>query len=249
MPLVAAALCPHPPVLVPEVAAGAAGELDALRAACGTAVATLADAALDRLVVLGGGDRTAAFDATCAATFEPWGVPLRVRPGTGEAPPRLPLSLTVAAWLLDRYFHPGRPVEIEFRTVAADASPAECAALARALRAPDSWGLLVMGDGSACRGEKSPGYADPRAEGFDTAVARALADVDTGALLALDPVTAAELLVAGRAPWQVLANATLDSGGVADVGAGPADGSWRGELLAHEAPYGVAYFVATWRSA
>jgi hypothetical protein len=36
--LVSVAVCPHPPLLVPEVAAGAAPELDDLRAACDTAV-------------------------------------------------------------------------------------------------------------------------------------------------------------------------------------------------------------------
>lgn len=37
----AAAVCPHPPLLVPSVAAGAAGETGDLRAACRAAVATL----------------------------------------------------------------------------------------------------------------------------------------------------------------------------------------------------------------
>jgi aromatic ring-opening dioxygenase LigB subunit len=40
--LLAAAVCPHPPLLVPEVAAGAADETADLRAACRAAVATLA---------------------------------------------------------------------------------------------------------------------------------------------------------------------------------------------------------------
>ena len=40
--LLAAAVCPHPPLLVPSVAAGAAHETDDLRAACRAAVATLA---------------------------------------------------------------------------------------------------------------------------------------------------------------------------------------------------------------
>jgi hypothetical protein len=34
VPLVAAAVLPHPPVIVPEIAAGAAHELDDLRLAC-----------------------------------------------------------------------------------------------------------------------------------------------------------------------------------------------------------------------
>ncbi|GAA3457324.1 hypothetical protein GCM10018962_91580 [Dactylosporangium matsuzakiense] len=53
MSLVAAAVCPHPPLLVPELAAGAAPELDDLRAACRAAVAHLANASVDSLIVLG----------------------------------------------------------------------------------------------------------------------------------------------------------------------------------------------------
>jgi hypothetical protein len=91
----------------------------------------------------------------------------------------------------------------------------------------------VMGDGSACRTERAPGYLDERAVGFDAEVARALAEADTGALSRLDPVLAAELLAAGRAPWQVLAGAARG-------------GRFTGALLADEAPYGVGYLVATW---
>jgi hypothetical protein len=92
--------------------------------------------------------------------------------------------------------------------------------------------LLVMGDGSACRGERSPGYDDPRARPYDDAVARALATADLAVLRGLDGDLSAELLVAGRAPWQVLAEAVA--------------GAWRGRLAYYAAPYGVAYFVAGW---
>ncbi|SCE46834.1 hypothetical protein GA0115240_16515 [Streptomyces sp. DvalAA-14] len=93
--------------------------------------------------------------------------------------------------------------------------------------------LLVMGDGSACRTVKAPGYLDDRAVPFDTNVAAALAEADTGALAALDPELAQILKAAGRAPWQVLA--------------GAAEGAGLGGALLHEsAPYGVGYFVATW---
>ena len=50
MPVIAAAVCPHPPLLVPEVAAGAASELDDLRAACLAAIEHLS--AADHLVVV-----------------------------------------------------------------------------------------------------------------------------------------------------------------------------------------------------
>jgi aromatic ring-opening dioxygenase LigB subunit len=93
--------------------------------------------------------------------------------------------------------------------------------------------LLVMGDGSACRTVKAPGYLDERAESFDAAVTAALADADTAALAGLDDRLAAELQAAGRAPWQVLAGAAEGAG----LG---------GRLLYEEAPYGVGYFVAAW---
>ena len=52
------------------------------------------------------------------------------------------------------------------------------------------------------------------------------------ALAALDPGLAAELAVAGRAPWQVLAAAAC--------------GDWAADLLYSDAPFGVAYHVAVW---
>lgn len=93
--------------------------------------------------------------------------------------------------------------------------------------------LLVMGDASACRTLKAPGYLDDRAAAFDAEVARALADADTTALAALDETLATELQAAGRPGWQLLA--------------GAAEGTnLHGALLYEAAPYGVGYLVATW---
>jgi aromatic ring-opening dioxygenase LigB subunit len=224
VPLVAAAVCPHPPLLVPEIAAGAAAELDPLRAACSAAAGSLASAAVDTLVVVGGDKETVRRSAPYGGTFLPWGVDLRV--GAPTADP-LPLSLLMGAWLA--------PAADRFVSVATHATVDECVALGRALvGTPENIGLLVMGDGSARRGEKSPGYADPRAEDFDRAVADALASASVKDLLALDPDLAAELWAAGRAPWQVLAGAAEGAG-------------LRGELHYAEAPYGVCYLVASWR--
>jgi len=147
----------------------------------------------------------------------------------------LPLSLLVATWLLRRCFHPGSPVMYSMFGVDRTAHADQCAQWGRNMGSDSPWALLVMGDGSACRGIKAPGYDDPRAPGFDDAVASALASADVDALLALDPVEAAELRVAGRAPWQVLAGAARAAGT-----------GWRAELLYNEAPYGVGYFVASW---
>ncbi|HET8662429.1 MAG TPA: class III extradiol dioxygenase subunit B-like domain-containing protein [Micromonosporaceae bacterium] len=243
MPLVAAAVCPHPPLLVPELAAGAAAELDDLRTACVTAVDRLVGAA-DRVVVVGGGPRTANHHGR--GSFARYGVPRTVLlsgqdqpdgPSTAEPP----LSLLVGFWLLQQAAPgpDGGGPAVRGQAVAADAAPQACAALGRDLAAvPARVGLLVMGDGSACRGVRSPGYDDPRAEPFDAAVAGALARADVPALLSLDPALARQLQAAGRAPWQVLAGAAQATGG-----------PWRGTVTYQAAPYGVAYLVACWEPA
>ncbi|NES12849.1 MULTISPECIES: hypothetical protein [Micromonospora] len=236
MPLVAAAVCPHPPLLVPEVAGAAAGELDHLRAACAAAVAGLLAADPEVILMVGAGPRTERFDAADYGSLRSFGVDRYVRLwkvncAGGE---RLPLSLTIGAWLIGRS---GTELPRRAAAIAADATPDECADFGAALAAEPAGrtALLVLGDGSACRGVQAPGYDDPRAEAYDEGVARALAGADAAALLDLDPGLSAELKVAGRASWQVLAGAVRAAGG-----------DWRGRLSHHEAPYGVAYFVANW---
>lgn len=233
--LVAAAVCPCPPLLVPEVATGAAPELDSVRAACLDAVGVLAAARPDLLVVIGPAEPDAAgpYPSGTAGDFRGFGVDTEVRLGPGEPGGRpLPYPLAVGAWLLARAGWTSAPVE----GLAVDErlAPGACAAEGRTTAGrAERVALLVMGDGSACRTVKAPGYLDNRATTFDESVARALAAADSGALAALDPVLAAELKAAGRAPWQVLA--------------GAADGTTpTGTLLADEAPYGVGYLVATW---
>ncbi|MEU6430521.1 class III extradiol dioxygenase subunit B-like domain-containing protein [Microbispora sp. NPDC046973] len=231
--LVAAAVCPHPPLLVPQVAGAAAPELDDLRAACAAAVGSLLDARPDVLAVAGGAEVTASFPADAAGTLRPWGPDVRVGPGDLV----LPLSLTIGRWLLERARGSGGDLPaLRFEAVGFDAPPAECAALGRRLAEPERRvALLVMGDGSARRTEKAPGYIHPDAVPYDEMLAGALASGDTGRLLGLDPDEARELWAAGRAAFQVL-------GGAAQ-GAPPPAAS---ELLYDDAPYGVGYFAARW---
>jgi hypothetical protein len=246
VPLVAAAVCPHPPLLVPEIAGAAAPELDDLRAAADAAITRLLASGARTVVVVGGGDRTAELSYPYRGSFRPWGVPLRVQLGRHPdgiiGTDGLPLSLLVGAWLLNRVRPAVRPAERtswQMISLAADERVERCAAGgARLGSAQQPWALLAMGDGSACRGVGAPGYDDPRAAAYDDGVARALAGADTGALLGLDPALSTQLRVAGRAAWQVLAGAVRAAGG-----------NWRGDLSYHEAPYGVAYFVANWERA
>ncbi|MFG2474431.1 class III extradiol dioxygenase subunit B-like domain-containing protein [Streptomyces fagopyri] len=238
--LVAAAACPCPPLLVPEIAAGAAPELAAARDACVDALGVLAASRPDLLVVVGPADDGG--HGTCPegtpGSFRGFGVDLGVRLGRGggtpPAPSRrtLPPSLAVAAWLLEHTDWSDAPVTglaVPEPFTAERCRSAGAEAAGQAARVA----LLVMGDGSACRTLKAPGYLDERAAGFDTEVARALGAADVAALLALDPGLARELKVSGRAPWQVLAGAAEDA-------------ELDGALLYEDAPYGVGYLVAAW---
>ncbi|GLV74030.1 class III extradiol dioxygenase subunit B-like domain-containing protein [Streptomyces hygroscopicus] len=249
--LIAAAVCPCPPLLVPEVAAGAAPELDGLRSACAEAVRALAAARPERLIVVGPAEpaRRGPHAQGAAGSFRGFGVEVDVRLGAPAAEvvsggdgaaerrpaPSLPSSLAVGAWLLE---HAGwdPAVPVEGLGVGEPLEGERCIEVGRELAGrAERVALLVMGDGSACRTLKAPGYLDERAAAFDAGVARALAAADTGALAALDEELAYELKAAGRAPLQVLAGA----------GAGA---RLKGELRYDEAPYGVGYFVASWSS-
>ncbi|MGH4034853.1 class III extradiol dioxygenase subunit B-like domain-containing protein [Actinomycetota bacterium Odt1-20B] len=237
--LVAAAVAPCPPLLVPEVAAGAAPELDAARAACSDAVAVLAAARPDRLVVVGPAEQSGRgpHQQGARGSFRGFGVDLDVRLGQpvpdAATPERdLPPSLSVAAWLLARAGWAAAPVE--GLGVGEPLEPQRCLEVGGELAArADRVAILAMGDASACRTLKAPGYFDERAAGFDAEAARAVGSADIAALKALDAELAYELKAAGRAPWQVLAGAAEQA-------------SLRGELLYEDAPYGVGYLVAAW---
>ncbi|MFE5188505.1 class III extradiol dioxygenase subunit B-like domain-containing protein [Streptomyces sp. NPDC056628] len=236
--LVAAAVCPCPPLLVPEVAEGAAPELDAARAACADALGVLAAARPDLLLVVGPAEASGigTHPEGTPGSFRGFGVDVGVRLGTAAAaaePGRVLLpSLAVAAWLLERAGWSDAP--IEGLGVGEPTTAERCIHMGREIAArAGRVALLVMGDASACRTLKAPGYLDERAAPFDASVARALGAADVSALKELDIALAQELQTSGRAPWQILAGAA--------EGAGLA-----GALLYEDAPYGVGYLVATW---
>ena len=221
-----------------------------LRAACGEAVAGLAAARPDLITVVGGADHTAEYEASTAGTLRSFGVTFTI--GSGE--PVLPLSLTVGAWLLRRFLAAdgaGMPPPaairdvndvavvpwlVRLQAVRQSLPTAACLRLGAELagRAPRV-ALLVMGDGSARKAAGVHGAADPPAEEYDAAAAAALAAADAGALARLDAALDDELMVAGRAAWQVLAGAA--------VGA-----RLRGQVRFAAAPLDVTYLVASWAS-
>lgn len=226
--IVATAVCPHPPLLLRELGGGQ-DLLAELRKECESALEALVAAGPDVLVVVGGHDVSGEHTEVLA--------PVREFGATGERVPRertLPPSLGVARRLLDTVGHRGR---VEMLTVAWDASADEVAELGRRIAGRTGRiGLLVLGDGSARRGDKALVYPDERAFAFDEEVRRCLSEGDREGLARLDPALAAELMAQGRAAFQVMAHA---------LAAGEAD-PVRPEVLYADDPFGVMYFVAVW---
>lgn len=229
--LVAAAVCPHPPLLLPGLT-GASDVLAELRAACRDAVGHLIAARPDAVVAVGGAERTRTWDDAAPRGVARFGGRRDSR-AVSEPGSVLPLSLAVGQHLLDASGWAGVR---RLQAVAGDARLPDCSALGRELVAGSPRvALLVLGDGSARRGLKAPGYLDPRAAEFDEQVRRGLAG-DPAVLATLDPALAGDLLVAGRAPWQVLAGAA----GATSPAAVEA------EITYAEDPFGVFYVVARW---
>ena len=98
--LTAAAVCPHPPLLVPAATGGRSdrsdrarpaepgdAELARLRQACDAAVAALTASRPDVLVVVGGAERTTRFPPDSAGSMGDFGVAFTI----GQGPPSLPL--------------------------------------------------------------------------------------------------------------------------------------------------------------
>jgi hypothetical protein len=245
--LIAAAVCPNPPLLVPE-ATGLSGpggtEVDLLRAACHEAVTALAAQRPDLIAVVGGAGRTAEYAPGAVASLDEFGIPFTL-PAAAAYPtgaPGLPLSLTIAKWLLtgltrrtgedppDAY-----PAPVVWWGIAGDATTAECLELGETIAAlAPRVAVLAMGDGPGRRARGAPGAVDAAADRYDEQVAAALAAPSPGALAALDPAQDGDLFVAGRAAWQVLAGA-----------AGQDD--FDATLDYAAAPFEVTYFVASWR--
>lgn len=226
--LTAIALVPSAPVLVPELATGAASELQDLSAAVAQAAAELPE----RWFVVGVGASDNVIGPGTAGTFGGYGVDVRVALSgrAGAAPKPLPLCALVAGWVRTTY---APTASAEVWVYAADHEVDAALARGRALRAEvdaisEPVGVLVVADGANTLTASAPGGYDPASVPVQAALDDALAGGDTDALTRLPDV------VVGRVAFQVLAGLVGSS-------------AWQVSELYRGAPYGVGYAVGTWR--
>lgn len=222
------AFCPAPPLLLPEVEGRASAETTALRRACAEAVAGMLAVLPEVVVVVADGVPDGVrFGPGDVGRLRGWGVDVDI-PFAGPARPdpgQVPLAHALGARLLD---------DAGFAGVRVGTGPADLAQLIRDL--PGAVAVLAMGDGSARRTVKAPGYLDDAAEPFDAAVARALAEGDPAALAGLDVAEGERLLAAGVRTWRA-------------VGAALEGRAVTARLHLDAAPFGVGYVVANWVAA
>jgi hypothetical protein len=226
--LSAIAIVPSAPVMVPELASGAAAELADLRDAVLAAAASLPD----RWVAVGVGQNDVVVGHERVGTFGGYGVDVRIAlsPHPAEEPAELPLCALIAGWLRGQ----AKPeAHAEVRVYGTDHDVDGALARGRRLRAEideaaDPVGVLVVADGANTLTPPAPGGYDPDSIVVQAALDDALAAGDPAALTRL-PDT-----ILGRVAYQVLA-------GLAD----PAPRSAR--ELHRGAPYGVGYFAGVWQ--
>jgi hypothetical protein len=225
--LSAIAIVPSAPVMVPELASGAAAELSDLREAGFTAAAALPA----RWIAIGVGRTDSVVESGQTGTFAGYGVdvPIALSPGPAAPPAELPLCALVAGWLRGRA-EPDAHAEVR---VYADDHDAEAAlSQGRQLRAEideaaDPIGVLVVADGANTLTQPAPGGYDPESIPVQAALDDALAAGDAAALARLPDA------IVGRVAYQVLA-------GLTEPRPRSATQLYRG------APYGVGYFVGVW---
>jgi hypothetical protein len=224
--LVAVAIVPSAPLLVPELAGAAAAETVDMREAALRAAAALPQ----RWVALGVGPRDQIWDSV-AGTFAGYGVEVGVTlsPDTG-AVAELPLCALIAGWIRGQV-RPDARVEVRVSSTALPTP--EALARGRALRADldsaaEPVGVLVVADGCRTLTPAAPGGHDPASVAVQAGLDDALAGGDTTALQAL-PDT-----VVGRVAFAVLA-------GLAEPGPHGTKELYRG------APFGVGYHAGVWQ--
>lgn len=226
--LSAIAIVPSAPVMVPDLASGAAAELAELRDAVLTAAASLPD----RWIAIGVGQNDVVVGHERVGTFGGYGVDVRITlsPEPAEEPAQMPLCALIAGWIRGQAKPEARA---EVRVYATDHDVDAAVARGRRLRAEideagNPVGVLVVADGANTLTPSAPGGYDPDSIAMQAALDDVLAAGDAAALTRL-PHT-----IVGRVAYQVLA-------GLAEPGPRAAEELYRG------APYGVGYFAGVWQ--
>jgi hypothetical protein len=222
--LTAVAIVPSAPVVVPQLAGAAAGEIADLRHAMFAAAGALPD----RWVAIGVGAADDVVGPDAAGTFAGYGADVRVglSPDAGDVRDLPPCAL-ITGWVRGEVAPAAHAVVHVFGDRSADDAMRRGAELRAAIDArPRPTGVLVVADGANTLTPSAPGGYDPSSITAQATLDDALATGDVVVLATASSNT-------GRVAWQVLA-------GLAGLPPRFAKELYRG------APFGVGYFVGVW---
>ncbi|MDP4888690.1 MAG: hypothetical protein NWQ96_07690, partial [Candidatus Nanopelagicales bacterium] len=235
---------PATALLVPAIAAGAAEELSGLRAAALNVTRELNEAC-DEVVVLAGTPAATHISSIPAQGWGTWapvgyvgveGLAPNATPTTDSR--QVPVPIMVAAWLLNSVHSSHRRSYFICPTqgFGTDTAPGT-RELNEALNRHGQIGLLVVADGSCCRGPKAPGSEVLGAIEHDAELTDALTSVNTDWFTHADRNRdAAAFGSQGLGAWALAAEIASGSGR-----------NWHGEVRHLDDPYGVLYAVADWQ--
>jgi len=246
MTISAVATVPSTALLIPEVAAGAAPELEVLRRCALQRIQDTVEVS-DHLMVIAGSrttDSVGLLRTPPLASLRPIGLdrdislqPRRPHQEEVQEADEIPMPVTVAGWLLSQ-IAPDCPRQ--YVVVPSHSSIVGDVVLDVFGEVADSGGgrlgVIVVGDGAATRTPKSPGAFVDGAIAWDDRWLEAWQKVDCDWFA--DPTRSDEakmFLVDGMGAWSFAAAIT----------AGTAH-QWSGSVDHHEDPYGVMYSVGGW---
>ena len=221
---------PATPLLIPQVAAGAAGDLEQVRAHALRRVAWAAEDTGAVIVVAAAPGMTGVVARDVPDPLDLRGLGVA---GTGETTDAdaLPPAISAAGWLTAQV---GARVQ-GWWAVSADPDGIDLPAPLLADVA-QTRGIVVVADGSCTRSAKAPGSYVEAAVDFDDRLVTALRAVDTAFLA--DPARTRDALefgAQGLGAWALAARLVE-----------ALDGTWVGQLDIVDDPYGVLYVVGAW---
>ena len=225
--LIAAAVCPPAPLLLPGVEGRQRLGAEVSSSALASVVA-LVESSAPTVVVLAEDEGEPPRPDQPLGTWR-YGGP-QARPESGVA---LPLAFAVAMAMLTEARFTG---EVRLVPLPASMTPEHAAAVGRELAADGDVAVLIVGNASACSTPRAPGAFREDAEEFNDAIVHAVRTLDPHSLMGVSSEAARDQLSDLRLPLQVLSGA-LDGARFAS------------DIHYADAPAGVYYVCAAIRPA
>ena len=213
--LIAAAICPPAPLLLPGVEGRRRLGLEVSSAALAS-VQALVDSSVTTVVVLAEDEGPPPSPEQPLGTWR-FGAP----PAHAASGVALPLPFAVGMTLLTEAGFAG---EVRLLPLSETTTSEQAAELGRSIVVEGEVGLLLMGNASACSTPRAPGAFREDAEEFNDAIVHAVRTLEPSSLTGLSAEAARDQLSDIRLPLEVLSGALEGARFASDIGYADAPG-------------------------